>query len=53
MHYLILIYFCRKYATFTKFYEFMLQKVLKQSAKAYGVSWGGGSTVAVSTFIDL
>ena len=24
-----LIYFCRKYTIFTKFYEFMLQKVLK------------------------
>ena len=24
-----LIYFCTKYTTFTKFYEFMLQKVLK------------------------
>ena len=28
-YYLNLIYFCRKYTIFTKFYEFMLQKVLK------------------------
>ena len=27
-YYLNLIYFCRKYTIFTKFYEFMLQKVL-------------------------
>ena len=28
-YYLNLTYFCRKYTIFTKFYEFMLQKVLK------------------------
>ena len=28
-YYLNLIYFCRKYIIFTRFYEFMLQKVLK------------------------
>ena len=28
-YYLNLIYFCRKYTIFTRFYEFMLQKVLK------------------------
>ena len=28
-YYLNVIYFCRKYTIFTRFYEFMLQKVLK------------------------
>ena len=32
-----LIYFCRKYTIFTKFYEFMLQKVLKFANYAVAV----------------
>lgn len=32
-----LIYFCRKYTIFTKFYEFMLQKVLKFANYALAV----------------
>ena len=36
-YYLILIYFCRKYTIFTKFYEFMLQKVLKFANYAVAV----------------
>ena len=31
------IYFCRKYTIFTKFYEFMLQKVLKSANYAVAV----------------
>ena len=36
-YYLNLIYFCRKYTIFTKFYEFMLQKVLKFANYAVAV----------------
>ena len=36
-YYLNLIYFCRKYAIFTRFYEFMLQKVLKFANYAVAV----------------
>ena len=35
--YLNLIYFCRQYTIFTKFYEFMLQKVLKFANYAVAV----------------
>ena len=36
-YYLNLIYFCRKYTIFTRFYEFMLQKVLKFANYAVAV----------------
>ena len=36
-YYLNSIYFCRKYTIFTKFYEFMLQKVLNFSNYAVAV----------------
>ena len=36
-YYLNLIYFCRKYTIFTKFYEFMLQKMLKFANYAVAV----------------
>ena len=36
-YYQNLIYFCRKYTIFTKFYEFMLQKVLKFANYAVAV----------------
>ncbi len=36
-NYLNLIYFCRKYTIFTKFYEFMLQKVVKIANYAVAV----------------
>ena len=36
-YYLNLIYFCRKYTIFPKFYEFMLQKVLKFANYAVAV----------------
>ena len=36
-YYLNLTYFCRKYTIFTKFYEFMLQKVLKFANYAVAV----------------
>ena len=36
-YYLNLIYLCRKYTIFTKFYEFMLQKVLKFANYAVAV----------------
>ena len=36
-YYLNLIYFCRKYAIFTRFYESMLQKVLKFANYAVAV----------------
>jgi len=36
-YYLNLIYFCGKYTIFTKFYEFMLQKVLKFANYAVAV----------------
>ena len=36
-YYLNLIYLCRKYAIFTRFYEFMLQKMLKFANYALAV----------------
>ena len=36
-YHLNLIYFCRKYTIFTKFYEFMLQKLLKFANYAVAV----------------
>ena len=36
-YYLNLIYFCRKYTIFTRFYEFMIQKVLKFANYAVAV----------------